>query len=282
MPRGLIQNRASETPPNEADYDSGLNILFLAAFPLFAWLFQGSFAGITIAFFQLWLLSVALRLVANGQRQQLKYDATPGARAPRVPRKLLGAVILGLLVMLLAGHHFHSVFIILLLGAVGTVLAIAAFGIDPLQDKPAAEMQQTTDTNHQAEMVLDMADHALAQIADRVAMLEDAELTRRTEAARTLVIRVLRSFARDPHSLLRLQRPVEKFIRLLDTEANRLCSGDASESSAFARRRYIAKLEVMTESFDGSARKTRVRGDKDAFELEADLLLNRMPQNNAA
>ena len=281
MPRSLIHNRNCETPPSAEQYDSGLNILFLAAFPLFAWLFQGSFAGIATAFFQLWLLSLALRLIATGQRHHHRYDMTAGARAPRIPRKLLGSILMGVMVTILAGHHFHNLLLPLAIGAAAFVLSVAAFGLDPMRDKPSVRNPRQ-DALHAAELALEHADHQLARIADRIAMLEDAELTRRTEAARQLVMRLMRSFARDPFSLMRLQRPVDKFIGLLDAEANRLCSGDARESSTFVRRRYIAKLEVMTESFETSARKTRVRGDKDAFEMEADLLLNRMPTHSAA
>lgn len=281
MTRALHHNRSSEVPPCHADTDSGLNILFLAAFPLFAWLFQGSFTGIATAMVELWLLSVALRLISTGQRLHRQYDANPAARAPRVPRKLLGSVLMGIMVMLLAGHHFHALMVPLVLGAVAALLSLAAFGLDPLRHKPAP-MAQVNDDRETVFLTLERTDHALAQIADRVAMLEDAEITRRTEAARTLVMRLMRSFSRDPQSLQRLDRPVAKFIGLLDAEANRLCTGAPGESSIFARRRYIAKLDVMTESFETSARKTRVRGDKDAFELEADLLLDRMPQNNVA
>lgn len=278
----MISHRASEEPPCPADTDSGLNILFLAAFPLFAWLFQGSFSAIATAMVELWILSAALRLIASGQRAQRIYDSQPDARAPRVPRKLLGSILLGLMALLLAGHQFHNLFLPLLLGVLATALSIAAFGLDPMQDKHGQTPAQQRDVDEESLLTLERTDHALAQIADRVAMLEDAELTRRTEAARTLVMGMMRSFARDPKSMMRLERPVAKFIGLLDEEANRLCAGAANESSVFVRRRYIAKLEVMSESFETSARKTRVRGDKDAFELEADLLLHRMPRNNVA
>ncbi|MBP0482279.1 hypothetical protein [Sagittula salina] len=281
MPRALIHNRASEPPPDQAATDSGLNILFLAAFPLFAWLFQGSFSAIATAMVELWILSLALRLINAGQRCHRLYDATPGARAPRLPRKLLGSLLLGVMVTVLAGHHFHSLFLPLLIGFLGFGLGLAAFGMDPIRDKPGVA-QPIAAEDDVAEETLSRADHALAQIADRVAMLEDLEITRRTEAARSLVMRMLRSLARDPHALSRIERPVAKFIGLLDAEANRLCGEDPEKSSVFVRRRYLAKLEVMTESFETSARKTRVRGDKDAFELEADLLLDRMPRHNLA
>ena len=277
--------RSEETPHSRAELDSGLNILFLAAFPLLAWFFQGSFADIATALVELWLLTIALRMIAKGKQLQREYEATPGARAPRLPRKLIGSVLVGVMVMVLAGHQFNNLFMPLLFGGIAIGLSIAAFGIDPMRhrfDGNAKEERRQLDARHAAELQLEQADYALAQIADRAAMLEDAEITRRTEAARSLVMRLLRSFARDPDSLMRLKKPVSKFVKLLDAEAERLCMAVSTESSTFARRRYIAKLEVMTESFEASARKTRVRGDKDAFEVEADLLLNRMPRNSAA
>ncbi len=280
MKRALKTERAQETPPDQANMDSGLNILFLAAFPLISWLFQGSFAGAATALIMLWVFSLALRLISKGEQKHKAYEAAEVAIAPRVPRKLIGAILIGAMVMILAGHKIDSLFLPMVIGALAAALSIVAFGVDPMRNKgkrdPQREMLQ------QAEMALERADHALAQVADQVAMLEDAEITRRTEAARVLILRMMRSFMRDPQSVLRIAVPVAKFTDMLRAEAKRLISSQASESATFVRKRYLAKLDVMTESFEKSARKTRARGDKDAFELEADLLLDRMPRETAA
>ncbi|EBA06424.1 hypothetical protein [Sagittula stellata] len=279
MPRILAMQRPAEAPLEAPNYDSGLNILFLAAFPLFAWMFEGTFSAMATAMVELWVLTVALRMIAHGTRLHAIYRVTPGARAPRIPRKILGSLLIGMMITVLAGHRFHDLVVPLMIGICGFGLSIAAFGPDPMRDKTDTRADESRQI---ADIALEHIDHRLATIADRIAMLEDAEITRRTEAARTQVLRLMRSFARDPQSLARLTRPVDKFISLLDAESNRLCDARSGEGVQFARRRYIAKLDVMMESFETSARKTRVRGDKDAFEVEADLLLDRMPANTAA
>lgn len=279
MRRLLAMQRPAEAPPECPNQDTGLNFLFLAAFPLFAWMFYGGFSAMATALVELWILSVALRLIAHGTRLHAIYRVTPGAKAPRIPRKLLGSLLIGTMIVVLASHRFEDIVLPLLIGVCGFGLGIAAFGLDPMRDKTDV---RADNGRQEADILLEQTDHRLAMIADRIAMLEDAEITRRTEAARTLVLRLMRGFARDPRSLARLARPVDKFVSLLDAESNRLCDARSGEGAQFARRRYIAKLDVMTESFETSARRTRVRGDKDDFEMEADLLLDRMPTNSAA
>ena len=260
--------------------DSGLNILFLAAFPLISWLFQGSFAGAATALIMLWVFSLALRLISKGTQLHHAYDAAPDAQAPRIPRKLIGGFLIGAMVVILAGHKIDSLFLPMVIGGMAFALSIIAFGLDPMRDKAPRNAQSLV--RDRAEVALERADHQLAQVADQVAMLEDAEITRRTEASRQAIMRMMRSFMRDPEAVLRIAKPVDKFTEMLRAEAKRLLSSQASESAAFVRRRYIAKLDVMTQSFERSARKARAANDEDGFELEADLLLDRMPPRETA
>ncbi|MFW2589162.1 hypothetical protein [Sagittula sp. SSi028] len=281
MPRDKQLDRNQQTPPTDPATACGTGALALAALPVAALIPTGGLEDIISATALIALFLLALRLISLGHRKHVLFDATPHAKAPRLPFKLIGSGLIGLCVMLLAGQNVDSLILPFVFGGCATALAVLAFGADPLRDKPGAQ-PETVDPKHEAELIIERADHALTRIADRVAILEDAELTRRTEAARRLVMQLMRRFSRDPYSLKRLNRPVEKFIRLLDEESNRICGEVDGTSPAFARKRYIAKLEVMTDSFEASACRTRVRGDKDQFEAEADLLLHRMPDQNAA
>ena len=103
--------------------ESGLNFLFLAAFPLLLWVFQDSFAGIATAIALLWVYSLALRLIAAGQQIHHDYDHADVARAPRVPRKVIGAILIGLVVLVLAGHKYDNLWIPGLTGVLATGLA---------------------------------------------------------------------------------------------------------------------------------------------------------------
>jgi hypothetical protein len=279
MRAAMTYDRASEAPPPSRG-DSGTAVLVLAAFPLLAQAVQGPFPVTANAIFEFVLLVLAVRMISRGHQLHELYTMTPGAKAPRVPRKLIGALLIGALTVLLAGMHFYSLLLPLALGILAVALCLFSFGLDPMRDKPQRDAR--TQAQESAALALDQADHALAMIADRVAVLEDAILTRRTEAARTVVLSLMRSFAREPETLLRMTRPVDKFIQLLSEEADRLIAAHGGEGTEFARKRYLAKLQVMTESFENGARNSRARTDRDGFALEADLLLDRMPGHNAA
>ncbi|WP_323767085.1 hypothetical protein [Antarctobacter sp.] len=269
------EDEGVETPRLErAQLDSGLNFLFLAAFPLLLWVFQESFAGIATAIALIWVLSLALRLISVGQQQHHDYDLAEVARAPRVPRKLIGSVMVGFVVLVLAGFKYDSLWMPALAGVVACGLSLAAFGLDPIRDKGSERARQVA--------AVDMAELALASLADRIAALEDTELTTKTQAARQLVLRPMRQSTGDPKKSARLDRPVRKVISLLDEEVTRLEAAWNGHGHPFARRRYLAKLEVLTESFEAFALHSGIRGARDAFERQADHLIDRMPRESAA
>lgn len=255
-------------------FDSGLNFMFLAAFPLLLWVFQESFAGIATAVALIWVLSLALRLISVGQKIHYAYNSAEVARAPRVPRKLIGSVLIGLVVFVLAGHKFDSLWLPVLSGAVAVFLALTAFGLDPRHDKGTEKAQELA--------LLDRAESAMAALADRVAALNDAELTLRVETARNQVMRPLRRSFDDLHAMTRVSRPVNKVIEMLTAEVARLEAEWHGKAHVFARRRFLAKLEVLSESFEMLAQQSGVRGARDAFERQADRLLDRMPRESAA
>lgn len=267
---GEPEGRALE----RAQLDTGLNFMFLSAFPLLLWIIQDSFAGIATAFALLWVLSLALRLISVGQQMHFDYDQAEIARAPRIPRKLIGSVLIGFVVLVLAGHKYDNLWLPLLAGGVAVGLSLAAFGLDPRQDKCTDRAQERA--------FLETMESALAGLADRVAALDDPALTLRAEAARNLVLRPLRQSRGNPENLARLDRPLRKMVTLLDTEVTRLETAWYGQGHDFARRRFLAKLEVMTESYEAFARHSGIRGARDAFERQADQLLDRMPRESAA
>lgn len=275
------QGRQNDTADNSQDLwldraqlDSGLNFLFLAAFPLLLWIFDSTFAGLATAVASMWVLSLALRLISVGQQLHHDYDRAEVARAPRVPRKVIGSVLIGFVVLVLAGHKFADLLLPALSGGLACLLSIKAFGLDPLRHKGLDRVREMT--------FLESAEIRLAELADRVALQDDAALTLRVEAARRLVLRPLRENAGSPEMIARLERPIEKVIRLLGDELSRFESQHEGHGRILARRRFIAKLDVITESFDSFASRQGLRGPRDAFERQADMLIDRMPRESAA
>lgn len=260
--------------------DSGLNILLLSSFPLLLWLFEGSFSGIATAVAEIWILSVALRMISMGQRIQDDYDAAPVAQRPRLPRKLLGSVLIGLMVTILAGHLFDALLLPLLIGLMGTALSVLAFGMDPLKDKGVVDC--ATARRMETDALIETAETRLTDIADSVAALGDAEMVRRTEAVRLMALRFLRVSAGRPAAFARVRTLTEKLIVILSAEVARLTASKGASEASFARRRYLAKLEVIAESFEARLTRPDSAPRDDAFDKEADRLLHRMPQESAA
>lgn len=269
-----VEPHADPATLQREQLDSGLNFLFLAAFPLLLWVFHASFAGIATAIGLIWVLSLALRLISVGQKLHYDYEQSVVARAPRIPRKLIGSLLIGLVVLVLAGHKYDSLWVPMIAGILGVVLSLGAFGLDPRRDKGAERERQMAE--------LAAAEDAMALLADRVAAMGDPALTLKIEEARRLVLRPMRQCTDDPKTCRRLAKPVHKLIALLSTEINRMERDWAGQGKPFARKRFVAKLEVMIESYEAFAVHSGVRGARDSFEREADLLIDRMPQDSAA
>lgn len=280
MTQPVERRRNSRFTPDGDNFDSALNIMFLAGFPLLLWVFQGSFAGVLTGLLEIWLFAMALRLISRGQKAQQVYDRASVARKPRFPRKVMGSVLIGIMVMVLAGYQFGTVVVPVLIGVLGAGLSLTAFGVDPMKDKglddPDMLAQMETDA------AIERLHTQLTHVADQVAELQDAELTRRTEAAREVLDQLLDAVAHNPAAYARLRTPIVTYADLLGEEAGRLMKAAESEKFPFARRRYVAKLDVMAESFARTAQTKGFLSKRDAFEQEADNLLDRMPQESAA
>lgn len=272
--------RTHKRPNNDTSFDSGLNVMFLAAFPLVLWLFQGSLQGIATALLQMGLFSVALRLISRGQDIQRSYNMAQVAKPPKLPRKLIGSALIGVVVLILAGHHFVSLAIPAVLGIGAMALSITAFGTDPRKPKGLDNPELLNKLA--AEHAWDKAEDTLCQITDRVSQLEDAELTRQAEAACNIVMRLMRTFGTQPQDVQRIKKLVDKFTQIMGDEVARLEAEWHSDTYVFARKRYTLKIDTLRKSFESHARTGSERSGRDSFDFEADLLLDRMPRESAA
>ncbi|WP_417719397.1 hypothetical protein [Salipiger sp.] len=260
--------------------DTGLGMLLLAAFPMILLLFQGSMATALAAVLQLGLLLTAVGLIHRGQEIRRDYDLDETARAPRLPRKALGSVLLGVLVMILAGHHFSDLLFPLVLGAMATGLSLAAFGLDPRTDKRAEDPER--ERRLRMEGALERIERDLKAPVLEVEPLGDAELTRRVDALTTGVFVLVRTLGERPADIDRLQKPVSKFIEIMTRENRTLIERWKGRDRALARQRYLARVSALAEAFGERARSKGARTGRDVFEIEADLLWNRMHRDRAA
>ncbi|SFE48375.1 hypothetical protein [Roseivivax sediminis] len=256
-----------------------LPLLILAALPILLWLFDGSLPALLGALVHFGLLGGAAVLIAQGHEAQVAYDAASVARRPAVPKKLLGAVLLGLMVFLLAGSRFSELAPPVMMGLAAAGFAIAAFGLDPLRHKGLDDPDHIA--RLRADALIVRADAALRDAVDRVHRLGSTPLSIRTEAMHGAVMRLLRAFASDPHRLLGLEKPLERLLSLIEVEVARLEAG-SHEAPKRAARIYATRLDAMATAFEAGARQRRQRETPDAYALDADLLMERMQRERAA
>lgn len=221
-----------------------LNLLLLAALPLLLWLLNGTGAMRLAALMQVLLLIAAMRLIARGERLHRAWALSHETRPPRVPRKIVGAVLIGCAVMLMAGYRFEALTMPALLGFLACVLTLLAFGTDPLRPRPAAEVRPTGCSGS----LLTRFETGLAESEARIALLEAPALLQATTAfADHAATRLHRIAGCDRAQLTALQPRLDRLHQMLLQEVARLEQGDRGP---FAQRRYTMKLTVMREALD--------------------------------
>lgn len=264
----------------QANLDSTLNVLFLAIFPLLLWVFQGTFTGVATSLLAIWLFSLGLRFIGRGQSVANSYHASPNAQRPRLPRKLIGSILIGAVAVILAGHKFADLFLPLLIGLVAICLSLAAFGLDPMPRKEEADSSLA----RQLEIAnsLEICEKRLSDIMNRLRSLEDSELVAHTAVAQDMITGLLRENVQNIQAFERAYKPSYKFVDLLEQEITQLELQWDGEDEDFARNHYVTKLQVMIESFSEKATQSGYKIGQDRFERQADRLLDRMPEEHAA
>ena len=101
----------------------------------------------------------------------------------------------------------------------------------------------------ETDSVIAATEAQLRALSGRIAELGDADLRLRTQAACDMSTRLIRALAQDTRLTSKLIKPTQKFTEILEGEISRLEDSWEGEDYLFARRRYVAKLEVLSESY---------------------------------
>ncbi|SDY21371.1 hypothetical protein [Citreimonas salinaria] len=224
-----------------------LGLLLLAALPLVVWALHGSQAMQLSALVLAVVLILAVRLIARGQRIARAYAAARLAAAPRVPRKIIGALLIGLVVGTLALHRFGSGRVAAVFGLLAAALALISFGPDPLRDKTATDCPEAGAGDRRRPLLIAL-ESALADAEARVLSLDDPQLAHETTAFADHVAATLHRAARQDRARIDRMEPLLTDLQhRLAAEIARLEEGDRGP---FASRRYVERLALMREAVD--------------------------------
>lgn len=220
-----------------------LNLLLLSALPLVVWALHGSQSVQAAALLQGLLLLGGLRLVARGQELQADYAAGRSLHPPRIPRKFLGSVMIGVMVFLLAGFRFDTLLLPMAFGCLAFALALAAFGADPLR---ARRDERGGEIPLRRARVLRDIEKALEHAEKRLAGFGDAPLSEAAARFGDGVVTALHdASASDRTELERMHPRLTRLVSILEEAIDDYAVGPQDD---YARARFLAKLDVMHDA----------------------------------
>lgn len=181
----------------------------LLAIPLIWDLIAGNVGGVIALALGLVLYYVGTYLVETGLAEEADYHARDLVRAPRLPRKLAGAVAVGVATFVCSlGASGDGLALALLYGAVMGVGCVMAYGMDPTRDKglaPELARKAGVRTEQVIEAITE-AEGKLREIEQSAERLHNRELTTRLGRIVAQARRVLAQIEKDPSDLRRARR----------------------------------------------------------------------------
>ncbi|MBO6882282.1 MAG: hypothetical protein JJ869_01730 [Marivita sp.] len=279
--RSLLDNDRSaalgKTAPAE---DIPVGFMVLATCPLILWLLDGTVAGFASAILIILLFGVGLLFLSIGQKAHVAYDACEIAARPKIPFKLIGSTIVALVVGLLATTKIAVPAIPLVIGISTFILCLIAFGLDPMRDKgmnnPAMKLRIIN--THLYQDFDDRCEELLLALA----RLEDDDLYERTRVSVNTIMGLLGTIDVATPTLQRIAPTVNKLLDKMQLEVATLIAAPDGNVTPFQRRKFLIKIQTLVDTFETRARQRGIGQGRDNFELQTDLLFNRMHRYQAA
>lgn len=260
--------------------DVPVGFMVLATCPLILWLLDGTVAGFASALLIIALFGVGLLCLSIGQKAHVAYDSAEIASRPKIPFKLIGSTIVALVVGLLATTKIAVPAIPFVIAMSIFILCLIAFGLDPMRDKgmdnPATRLRIMNTRLYQD------FDDRCEELLLTLARLEDDDLYERTRAAVNTIMGLLSTIDVATPTLQRIAPTVNKLLDKMQFEVTTLITVPHGKVTPFQRRKFLVKIQALVDTFETRARQRGIGQGRDNFELQTDLLFNRMHRYQAA
>ena len=250
--------------------NTGALLLKLWLLPLFVSAMVSLFAGHFRLFFLktvgLLLWSLATVLVSRGIREEIEYEEASIAQAPKVPKKLIGSLVLGIGVFylgwLVGGAPFWRALIVAALATAGTLLY---YGLDPRRDKIPQSDEVSADLLFRS---LSEARDTLETIRLHSQEIHDLRLHREIGHALDKAERILAGIEEDPAALRMARKFLVVYLDGVERVTERYRRLEEAEIDEETRERLYRLLREVQERFDGELE--RMKAD-DRFDLEVQI-----------
>lgn len=255
-----------------------VNLLFVLPFVLPVTAFLQGPVGLAADLGAFGLLLLAAWLTREGERAHEAWEARSIARRPAIPRKAFASVLTGLGVGLAAWAPGTDAGLLapILLGALGGVLHLISFGLDPMADK-GMEGVDSFQTERVATAVAE-AEKALAAMREAARPVADRDLLDRIDRFATTARTMFRTLENDPRDLTSARKYLSVYLNGANEATARFAQVYGTSRDPKARADYAALLEDLDTRF---AQRTEdlLSNDRTRLDVEIEVLRERLAQD---
>ena len=274
-PSGFVDTRSSAALGKSVPVDNvPVGFMVLATCPLILWLLDGTVAGFASAVVIIALFAVGMLCLSVGQKRHIAYDEAEVARRPQIPFKLIGSGIVAMVVGLLATAKISAPGLPFLIGCAIFILCLVSFGLDPMRDKGMDDPRVRR--RLKSQRIYEAFDDRFETLLITLSALHDDDLTERTRKTVHTVMGLIGTVNFETKLLQSLSGPLSKMLAKMEAETDALVAVSENGIPPFERRKYLVKMQALADAFEARARKIGVAEGRDNFELQAELLFDRM------
>lgn len=272
---GIAPNRVPAGPAREPVHPLAKRPgwLIAAAIPFLGQAFAGGSEALVRGIGAFALIGGAVWLLREGLRAEAAWRARRVARRPAIPRKILGAIGMGLGIGVGAMAPETGLIGSAVIGTVAGLLTLAAFGPDPMRDK-GMEGVDTFQQDRVARAVAE-GEKYLSEMRDAISRANDGLLTARVERFAATARDLFRSVEEDPSDLSAARRYMGVYLLGARDATVKFTDLWTQTRDKKARADYESLLDDLEQNFNARTR-TLIENGREGLEIEIDVLRDRL------
>ena len=266
-PPGLFRNAQVDPVGARA------NAMFVPAGLLLLMSLNDGATGLALGGIAAGLWTAGAYLLREGLRAEAAFAARKVARKPALPRKILASILVGAGAALAAWKAEPGVLIAATYGLAAAGLHLAAFGIDPLQDKGIEGVDDFQQSR--VARAVDEAEAYLGAMRDAILRAQDRALETRVDQFQTVARDMFRTIEEDPRDLTGARKYLTVYLQGARDATIKFADIYARSRDSQARNDYLALLEDLEQNFAARTKKMLLE-DRSDLTIEIDVLRDRL------